>query len=169
MARTFRRVVTGNDGNGRSVVVEDGPVAASGGAGNFEMWMSDPDRKPDALPPSVPFVPPLGTSIFRFFRVPPADKSMPAETVAEIADGFFAAVGDPWCRHDTSRDPLMHRTPTTDYIVLLSGSAALLLDEGEQIALKPFDAVVQRATNHSWINTGSEDAVFVAVMVGERK
>ena len=40
--------------------------------------------------------------------------------------------------------------------------------EGEAIPLKPFDAVVQRATNHIWLNTGTEDAVFVGVMIGGR-
>jgi hypothetical protein len=33
--------------------------------------------------------------------------------------------------------------------------------------LKPFDAVVQRNTNHAWINTGTEAAILMAVMVGQ--
>ena len=37
---------------------------------------------------------------------------------------------------------------------------------GEPIKLKPFDAVVQRATNHSWVNTGREPALLMCVMVG---
>jgi quercetin dioxygenase-like cupin family protein len=60
----------------------------------------------------------------------------------------------------------MHVTPTTDYIMLLSGEVSLLLDVGEPISLRPFDCVVQRATNHAWIVTGSEPAVLVAVMSG---
>jgi oxalate decarboxylase/phosphoglucose isomerase-like protein (cupin superfamily) len=60
----------------------------------------------------------------------------------------------------------MHCTPTTDYIMLLAGKAALLLDEGEPVELRPFDSVVQRDTNHMWLNTGDEDAVFLAVMIG---
>ncbi len=60
----------------------------------------------------------------------------------------------------------MHKTPTIDYIVLLSGEISLVLDEGEPIKLKPFDAVVQRAVGHSWLNTGHEPALLVAVMVG---
>jgi quercetin dioxygenase-like cupin family protein len=61
----------------------------------------------------------------------------------------------------------MHVTPTTDYIMLLSGEVSLLLDAGEPIPLQPFDVVVQRNTNHAWINTGSEAAVLMAVMVGQ--
>jgi hypothetical protein len=91
---------------------------------------------------------------------------MTAAAIERLAAGFFAELGDPRCRVDTSRHPLMHATPTVDYIMLLSGDAALLLDEGEPIALRPFDAVVQRGTNHTWLNTGCEDAVFLAVMLG---
>src|SRR5262249_11990415 len=31
--------------------------------------------------------------------------------------------------------------------------------------LKPFDVVVQRGTNHAWINTGREPALIAAVLV----
>ena len=77
-----------------------------------------------------------------------------------------AGVGSPTCRVDVSRRPLMHLTPTTDYIMLLSGGVSLLLDEGDPIPLEPFDCVVQRATNHAWIVTSKEPAIFVCVMVG---
>jgi mannose-6-phosphate isomerase-like protein (cupin superfamily) len=45
---------------------------------------------------------------------------------------------------DTSRHPAMHRSPTTDYIILLSGEITLVLDKEER-TLKPFDCVIQRA------------------------
>jgi hypothetical protein len=114
----------------------------------------------------LPFFPRSGQTTFRVFRIPPDDPSMSAADIAALAEAFFAEVGDPRCRLDTSRHPLMHRTPTVDYVMLLEGEAALLLDEGEPLALKPFDAVVQRGTNHMWLNTGRKDAVFLAVMVG---
>ncbi len=44
--------------------------------------------------------------------------------------------------------------------------AARLHKMGEPIKLKPLDAVVQRAVGHSWLNTGREPALPVAVMVG---
>jgi uncharacterized cupin superfamily protein len=61
---------------------------------------------------------------------------------------------------------MMHKTATVDYILLLSGEISLLPDEGEAIKLNPFDAVVQRATNHSWVNTGTVPALLMCVMVG---
>ena len=76
----------------------------------------------------------------------------------------FAAMGAEHCRTDTTRSPHMHTTRTVDYIILLQGEVTLLLDEDE-VRLKPFDAVVQRGTNHAWINHGSEPALLAAVLV----
>jgi uncharacterized cupin superfamily protein len=58
----------------------------------------------------------------------------------------------------------MHKSKTTDYIILLSGQITLMLDDGE-VDLKPLDCVVQRGTNHAWINRGEEDALLMAVLV----
>ena len=40
----------------------------------------------------------------------------------------------------------------------------MILDE-EEIDLKPFDVVVQRGTNHAWVNNGSEPALLIAVLI----
>ena len=58
----------------------------------------------------------------------------------------------------------MHKTRTVDYILLLKGEVTTLVDKGE-VHLKPFDVVIQRGTNHAWVNQGDETAVLVAVMV----
>ncbi len=58
----------------------------------------------------------------------------------------------------------MHKTKTVDYIILLGGEITLLLDEDE-VDLKPFDGVIQRGTNHAWINKGSDPAFLVAVLI----
>ena len=58
----------------------------------------------------------------------------------------------------------MHTTRTVDYIVVLSGRVTLLLDKGE-VELKPFDVVVQRGTNHGWVNRGTEPAVMAAILI----
>jgi quercetin dioxygenase-like cupin family protein len=58
----------------------------------------------------------------------------------------------------------MHRTNTLDYVVLLSGCVTLLLDDGA-VELEPFDVVIQRGTNHAWVNYGSTDALLAAVLL----
>jgi hypothetical protein len=164
----FRRVITGHDGAGRSVVISDANVA-EGEFGNHNFFrLLGPDAPIDlAMATSgFSFFPGPGQSVFRIFRLPPADPDLPPGALEDFSKAFFAEIGTPDAKVDTSRHLLMHRTPTTDFIVLLSGEVSLLLDEGEPIALRPFDAVVQRATNHAWVVTGSEPAVLMACMTG---
>ena len=61
----------------------------------------------------------------------------------------------------------MHKTETVDYIVLLKGDVTLVLDE-EEVDLKPFDVVVQRGTNHAWVNNGKEPALLIAVLIDSK-
>jgi mannose-6-phosphate isomerase-like protein (cupin superfamily) len=104
--------------------------------------------------------------MFRLFTIPPADPKLTPAEIAAMQEWFFNEIGIAEARGDTSRHPMMHTTPTVDYIVLLSGEISLVLDEGDAIELKPFDAIVQRAANHSWVNTGREPALLMCVMVG---
>ena len=70
---------------------------------------------------------------------------------------------------DTSRAPgHAYWSHTTDYIILLSGEITLVLDKEER-TLKPYDCVIQRGTNHAWVNRGSEPALLMAVLVGDRR
>jgi hypothetical protein len=163
MSRTFRRIVTGVDVDGKSHVVDDAAIG-EGDLGNFNLWMTesgggDRDER-------LPFFPPRGGTIFRVVRLPPPDPRMSPVDFDRLVSDFFTGVGSSECRVDTSRYPLMHVTPTTDYIMLLEGEVSLLLDKGDPVPLRPFDAVVQRGTNHTWLVTGSSPAVFLAVMAG---
>jgi quercetin dioxygenase-like cupin family protein len=58
----------------------------------------------------------------------------------------------------------MHKTDSVDYIVLLKGEVTALMDVGS-VAMKPFDVLIQRGTNHGWVNYGDEPALLVAVLV----
>ena len=53
--------------------------------------------------------------------------------------------------HKAGRHPLMHRTESIDYGIVLSGEIVLLLDDSE-VHLKQGDVVVQRGTIHAWTN-----------------
>jgi quercetin dioxygenase-like cupin family protein len=58
----------------------------------------------------------------------------------------------------------MHKTDTVDYIILLSGQVSLILDEGE-VEMAPMDVVIQRGTNHAWVNHGDEPAVLAGILI----
>ncbi len=59
---------------------------------------------------------------------------------------------------------VMHRTETVDYCIILAGEIDMDMDDST-VHLKAGDVVIQRGTNHSWINRGSEPARIAFVLV----
>ncbi len=164
----LRRIVTGHDGSGRSVVTLDGPPGQVTGSLR-EIWnvvgsVIDSQDGSDRGADKVTLSPEAGGSKFRWFIVPPADPSISDEELERLVAARFEAMGAAHERPDTSRHPAMHTTKTIDYIILLSGEVTLLLDDDER-DLNPFDVVVQRGTNHAWINKGSEPALLCAILI----
>jgi quercetin dioxygenase-like cupin family protein len=60
--------------------------------------------------------------------------------------------------------PRMHRTDTLDYIVVMSGSITMEMDD-EVVELHAGDVMVQRGTVHNWVNNGNESCVCAFVMM----
>ncbi len=58
----------------------------------------------------------------------------------------------------------MHRTETIDYIVVLAGEIDMEMDKST-VRLKAGDTMVQRGTNHAWINRGTEPARLAIVLL----
>ena len=174
MPKPFRRIVTTNDANGRSEVHLDGPATNELATILTEMWVTEAgphnhtDRVDHALK-SKTLKPPAGGSVFRFFRLPPASAfaGMTEEQRGQRFAEAFASMNAAHTRRDVSKHPGMHQTNTTDYIVVLSGKVRLVLDKEER-DLEPFDVVIQRGTNHAWINTGGEEALLMGVLVDDR-
>ena len=168
----MRRIVTGHNDNGRSIVTIDGPPAASIGedvGGLFELWNTDGNQvissdMIDRADDEIILSPPRGGTKFRYFQINPLPKGVPDEILQEIAADAFEKVGAAHHRVDTTKHPAMHKTETVDYIILLKGDVTLILDE-EEVDLKPFDVVVQRGTNHAWVNNGTEPALLIAVLI----
>ena len=168
----MRRIVTGHNGNGKSIVTIDGPPARSIGedvGGLFELWNTDGNKVIstdliDRADDEIILSPPRGGTKFRYFQINPLPEGVPEDMLQEIAAYSFEKVGAAHHRVDTSKHPAMHKTETVDYIILLKGDVTLILDE-EEVDLKPFDVVVQRGTNHAWVNNGNEPALLIAVLI----
>ena len=170
----LRRVVTGDSGEGRSAVVIDGGAAnmlAAGEGGLAEIWLAalDSSRLLDGADrlktEDVRLEPTPGSVKVRWFTVPKDDPSLPPEVAQAQAAAAFGLVGAAHARVDTTRHPMMHKTHTLDVIILVRGAVDLLLDDGEARRLKPGDVVIQRGTNHAWVNVGEETALLVAVLM----
>jgi hypothetical protein len=166
----FRRIVTGHDANGRSIVVADGPTTnVIGSLNNFwkvEAVPADIDAPDPCADAPLGLHPPTGGVTFRFFQIQPdkAFADIPREVLYETVRQRFIEMGAEDALVDRERHAAMHKTRSVDFIVLLSGQVTLLLDEAD-VPMQPFDVVVQRGTNHAWANTGDEVATLMAVLV----
>ncbi|MFL2755294.1 MAG: cupin domain-containing protein [Gammaproteobacteria bacterium] len=168
----MRRIVTGHNEEGKSIITIDGPPARSlseNEGGLYELWNTDGKEintldDIDRADSEVLLSPPDGGTKFRYFQINPTPEGVPADLIEAATAAAFEKMGAAHHRVDTTRHPAMHKTKTIDYIILLKGDVTLLLDE-EEVDLKPFDVVVQRGTNHAWVNNGSETALFIAVLI----
>ena len=142
MPPTVRRVVTGHDAQGKSIIVSDGPAPQFHERPIFaEIWNTagsparinalerhEPNDRPLQLGP-----PPNG-SIIRMVEMPPGHRSV------------------------------MHRTRTIDYGIVLQGEVYLVLEDSETL-LHPGDVVIQRGTNHTWDNRSEQPARMVFILI----
>lgn len=168
----MRRIITGHNQHGKSIITLDGPPARSIGedvGGLFEVWNTDGSDiistdEIDRADEDILLSPPSGGTKFRYFQINPLPEGVPDAMMQEIAADAFEKIGAAHHRVDTKKHPAMHKTETIDYIILLQGDVTLILDE-EEIDLKPFDVVVQRGTNHAWVNNGDEPALLIAVLI----
>ena len=133
-----RRIVTGHDESGKSVVLSDGPppqhhpMQGPGvGADFFEIW-------------NVEQAVPTLTS------AEPREPNERAFTIMPVA-GHLLRIIEIYPPAAGGKRTVMHRTKTLDYVVVIEGEVVLILDDSEVVLTKG-DVVVQRGTNHAWEN-----------------
>ena len=165
--RAIRRVVTGHDAHGHSVVISDGacphvecilgiPTLAS-----TELWAtheSPASNVGSTDPVTLPLVvsPPSAGSYFRVVEFPP-------DSDWKYSLGGHASL-DGTTGSDSFHNPMMHRTRSLDYVVVISGEIWSVLDEGE-VALNAGDVMVQRGTNHAWANRSDQPCLVAFVLM----
>jgi len=177
MAKQVRRVVTGHDQNGRAVVISDGPAPfVHVNAVNPEWYSTDiwrtgetPARIGEAaaeptLGPRRQMPAQRGT-VLRINHFPPENEAV-RQMDAEASRRAFAALGNEKAATygKGGRHPLMHRTETIDYAIILSGEITMVLDDAD-VVLKAGDIVVQCGTNHAWSNRSKSPCVVAFVLI----
>lgn len=180
MYKPARRVVTGHDASGKAVVLVDGepPVVivnpVQKGLAFHELWnttatptpisadFDEPTRKHSGTPP------PKNGTVIRFVDIPPEGPNGPVFD-REQTKALFSVVGlaENAKHHKANRHPLMHRTQSIDYAIVLSGEIVLLLDDSE-VPLKQGDMVVQRGTIHAWTNRTDSICRMAFILVDGR-
>jgi quercetin dioxygenase-like cupin family protein len=144
MSAAPRRIVTGHDASGKSVVLSDAPTPKTldiGTAAFHEIWITSETPAPIAASEPEPTDRPVRTP-------PPAGGALVRFT--EMAPGGAAP---------------MHRTESVDVGVVLEGETWLVLDDGSETRVGPGDVVVQRGTNHSWENRADKPVRMMFVML----
>ena len=173
MSLTVRRVVTGKDNSGKAIVAIDGVATrvhqrTQLGVTNCLLWATNSipvqlSQAGDAADQEIGIVPERNGTIFRMIQFEPQkDIQTDPQTKLQLFKKMGLAPEGP--SSENPRDPGMHRTRTIDYVAILSGEIDMLLDDAE-VHLKAGDVVVQRATNHAWVNRGTEPCVAIFVLV----
>ena len=142
----IRRVVTGHDRNNVAKAIVDGPAtnakAGASGATSTLIWSTDSTPADISIGDEVED---LGARILG--TAPPAQGTR------------FAVITFP-----PGNPGRMHRTETIDYVVVICGELDMDMDDST-VRLKSGDVLVQRATNHAWVNRGKETARAAFVLL----
>ncbi len=142
----IRRVVTGHDDNNAAKVIMDGPATnhkgGASGAQSTLIWITE----------GAPAEMPVGETVedlgARILGTPP-----PANGTR------FAVITFP-----PGNPGRMHRTETIDYVIVMQGELDMEMDDST-VKLKAGDVMVQRGTNHAWVNRGKEVARAAFVLI----
>lgn len=149
----LRRVVTGHDPAGKSIVLIDGfPIfhgdLAAGGWGVQDIWESD------VVPAPIDAAEPDPTEGPVHFGIPDTGVRVRVTDIPPTAP---------------DAEPFMHRTNSIDYLHVLEGEIVMLLDDADhEVVLRKGDTIVQRATNHAWVNRSGAHCRVLVVMVAGR-
>lgn len=170
----IRRVVTGHDTNGKAVVLSDGKapfLRESPGRPGFwstDLWRTSetpatiaPDEPEPTLGPRRQLPTSCGT-VVRINHIPPEAGTLDQAAARKE----FAALGNEAAStfQENGRHPMMHRTETVDYAIVISGEIYLVLDDSE-VLLRTGDMVVQRGTNHAWSNRSTTGCVIAFILI----
>jgi quercetin dioxygenase-like cupin family protein len=143
---SLRRVITGHDGKNVAKVIREGPATNTKtpreGVASTLMWCTD------AMPADIAIGENVEDMGERILGTPPPENGS-RFIVMEFAPGIASE---------------MHRTETIDYIIMLAGEIDMEMD-ATSVKLRAGDIMVQRGTNHAWINRGKEPARLAIVLL----
>ena len=173
-AADIRRVVTGLDANNKAIALFDSRLTLNPGRSGIpaaNLWITDSSPpgfsfKDDNATKPIGLSPPDNGTAIRVVEFPPLN---PAAEAKMDPNFMMKVVGD----HAPARGlpvkhPLMHRTRTVDYAVILSGEIDMMLDDSV-VHVKAGDVVIQQATNHAWINRGTQPCRILFVLMDSKQ
>lgn len=148
MAFRIRRIVTGHTASGKAIVSADGCIESVPGKidknlSAADIWwtrcMPADVEGHDATLEPSPIMPTPAGTLLKVLELPPGAK------------------------------PLMHRTETLDYVIVMDGEVVMLLDDGAEVRMKAGDIMIQRGTLHGWANRGDRPCRIAFVLVDAKR
>lgn len=176
--KTFRRIVTGHDADNKAIIVSDAPpvliqlIGGPGGPTFFEVWhtLETPaliDPQPHETDENkLVLAPPKNGTRIRVIEFPPEGEEIRKLTGTDAA-AKFKTMGDEHASTSSEEGaphPLMHRTQTVDYGIVLEGEITMILDRAETI-IKAGDIIIQNGTNHAWANRSGKICRMAFVLI----
>jgi mannose-6-phosphate isomerase-like protein (cupin superfamily) len=168
-----RRVVTALDASGKAVVLIDERTRLTAPRPpNYaaNIWVTDkspPDfsSKDDRGKTKIGLVPPKSGTVFRIVDFAPDSQG---EHPTDMNHMMKIVGAEAPKRGLPPRHPMMHRTRSLDYALIMSGEIDMLLDEGE-VHLKAGDVIVQQATNHAWVNRSGKPCRVAFILMDSQE
>lgn len=173
---TFKRIVTGHSEDGKAIIVSDTSpqrtymVGGPNGAKFHEVWNT---RQSPAIIDSISgepeetnlvLAPPKSGSRIRVVDFPAEGEEIRNLTKDEAGKAFKSMGGEEASTSQGAPHPLMHRTATIDYGIVIEGEMTLMVDEGE-VTIKAGDIVIQRGTNHAWANRSGKVCRMAFILI----
>ena len=177
MGESVRRILTGHNERGESVILEDREapnVLHVNGVPGFiwrELWVADGAPasnagNADAADRPISLQPPERGNVFRILDIPPDEVRFGAGVDKEKMLSQFGG-GDAYeagSAAGAARHPGFHKTRTVDYAIVLEGEIVAMMDVGET-KMGPGDVLIQRGTNHAWSNRSGKPARIAFVLI----
>jgi mannose-6-phosphate isomerase-like protein (cupin superfamily) len=170
-------VITGHDKDGKAIVVSDAPAPFVHINKLDPEWYSTDLFRTSETPARILANSPETTdgprrqmpvksgSVLRINHYPPESEAV-RKLTPEDARRAFARLGNE--KASTygrgGHHPLMHRTETIDYALVLEGEITMVMDT-QDVVLRAGDVLVQCGTNHAWSNRSDKSAVVAFVML----
>jgi mannose-6-phosphate isomerase-like protein (cupin superfamily) len=172
MGQKIRRIVTGHNAHGKAVVAINDLAPNANEINGWpglcvtELWTTDEmpvdnGGSTDRGARPMRHDPTPGGTIFRVVEFPPETSTQAID--AKAAFEHLGSRNKPR-GEDSAKHPSMHKTNSIDYLVVISGEMWMVMEEGE-VLLRQGDCIVQRGTNHAWVNKSGKPCLLAAILI----
>lgn len=171
MTRKYKRYVTINDSEGKSGVLFDDQVGPQyvpfPGFELTDLWElrmpGDQRSSADTVQRPYALCNEAGQVMFKVVLWPPISE---LRKFPDYAQKTFSNMGESELAKDAG-DYAWHKTDTTEFICILEGEITCVLEK-EEVTLRQGDFMVQRGTNHGWVNRGDVPCLIACTMISAK-